>query len=407
MIGFLLSLALAQTPPSDGTYLSLADINGASNSNDAWTDLKNHANDQTVLEDGNGATQPSLVGNHNDPDDTVILARALVWIRDPSIDTTYAQDVEDYVMGDYNTSTADSLYGTENDCDDENGSGGVCSNGSDGLRAYRSMFSYVSAYEMIWDEEAGSGTPISSSEHDTFISWLTTLETNQWYDGRKTWENSRQVANNIGVFATASWLAIRIAKGDTANDLGDGAGSTTKIPGIRNSFRGWCGNTTYNNDFNTWGGQGSQFDWLSSSSDYVAIGPVSASFVNVTPAPSESCDGCLGEEMRRWNGNHDDPFESPIPSESYCFEALEAAYAVALMLQRCGYTPWTVQDSALERAVDWLYSETDLSEMEDNNYWMLCVAEDRYDRVDLTYGLNLSNHREGRVMIGMDWVLGY
>lgn len=389
----LAALAITQSAPTDGTFVDIDVVRAASDSNSAWTDLKNYADD--AIPGLSGAATPSLVGNDNDTDDTRILARALVWLRSPSYTTgtynnNYAEDVEEYVVA---------LYGTEDDCDDENESSCACDDCSDGLRAQRSVFAYVSAFEMVWLGQGGSNTPISVQEHGEFLDWVEDILATTFYDGRTFEQTADTVPNNVGLFCSASMLACEIVLvSNGRKTFGD-----SHIVELKNNYHGWCGNTLFEGNFN-W----ATSEWHASPGPDVNYGrginqPGSTFDASSQPSGSVS-SGCMPEEQRRV----DSTLTWPPSSTDYSYEALEAVTASMLMLERCGYSVYTTQTNAVERAVDWLLDYDGFGALDDNNYWMLATLETKYDRgTDWTNGLSLGNYSPGRAIIGMEWILGY
>jgi len=107
-------------------------------------------------------------------------------------------------------------------------------------------------------------------------------------------------------------------------------------------FRGWLGDRAAYAGF-AYGDP----DWQADRTRPVGVNARGSTIQN------HSVDGVLPDDQRRSG-----PFAWPPPKQNYVWEALQGAFAQALVLQRAGYSGvWEWSDQALLRAVQWLHSQ--------------------------------------------------
>ncbi len=150
LLQFLMSavtlIPLPQTIPTDGFLWDKDVILGLPISgNTAWTNLLNTAATSITISNIN------ILGVENDTDDTVIFARAIVYVAKPIAYPNYDQDVEDAWAR---------IKETYND-----GQAAGDQDPSNGKRASRSLMSYVVAYDFVYRQGSSS---ITQAEYSTF-----------------------------------------------------------------------------------------------------------------------------------------------------------------------------------------------------------------------------------------------
>lgn len=136
-------------------------------------------------------------------------------------------------------------------------------------------------------------------------------------------------ANNWGTHAGASRTAVALYLGDRA-ELDRAALVLRGYLGDRSAYTGF--------DF------GSDLSWQANPQTPVGVNPVGAT------KNGYSIDGALPDEMRRGGA-----FQWPPPYTNYAWGALQGTVVQAYLLQRAGYPVWQWQDSAILRAVQFLY----------------------------------------------------
>jgi len=238
-------------------------------------------------------------------------------------------------------------------------------------------------------------------------------------------------SNNHGNFARASILALACGGNELTmiHDPDDATDGTDTDDGGWERFRGYCGSLSVYADFNwpsysgePYGSEQWQYAGATTSLDppnftfdtstFKPIGPVNSAFQFDLQGPySGEADGCLGEEMRRTNGGAGVgwwywPPNSGDGNIHYVYEGLQGLFAEALILERCGYSPWTVQSNALERAVDWMFTWTTYLPTNDDA-WVIAVAGFKYNRTDWenTSGFSYT-YQPGKSVAGAEWMTG-
>ena len=191
------------------------------------------------------------------------------------------------------------------------------------LALARNLPSYVVAADLI-DLES-----YDSALADRFRSWLAAVRSETLDDGKTLVQTSEERPNNWGTNAGAARAAADVYLEDTAD-----------LERAAQVFKGWLGDRTAYAGFI----YGSDLSWQVDSMSPVGVNPASATI------QGQSVDGALPDDMRRGGG-----FQIPPGRTGYVWEALQGAVVEAEILRRAGYDPWSWQDAALRRAVQYLY----------------------------------------------------
>lgn len=190
--------------------------------------------------------------------------------------------------------------------------------GGDTLGLGRNLLSYVIAADLIDHRSPG------------FVTWVDQVRHAE-LDGRTLISTHEQRPNNWGTHAGAS----RIAASRFVDDSAD-------VVRAAEVFHGWTGNRAVYAGF-----EFGELDWQANPALPVAINPLGATLLG------RNVDGVLPDDQRRCNCAV--PACGPFKRENYVWEALQGAVVQAQLLSRLGYPAWQWQDSALLRAVRWLY----------------------------------------------------
>lgn len=433
------ALAAQKTAQDDTT-------NGTTLDTNTWPSLVG----ESFHDNWNGYDWDTADDSENDDlDDTRILAKAILFVHSPTTSpySTYAGHVKDFCMA---------LIGTHDNDDWDDPSDPNDNFQTNGERAVRSLYSYCVAFDYVWSEEGADGDhtdsgEITSTQHDQFIDML------EWYfsngssldfdlDGgdhntvgpdRSLIQWHQRRSNNFGTAAGASLMAVLMTIGD--GGLHDGTEGRTDdyIAEARNVYRAWCGNVSVHPRTSRFDFGDAAVHWMhlpeADRIDWTPVIPVNEYFEEdpAFPIPSShSASGCLPDEMRRWTeqtnscgwsvagefewdwdpdgtvGNCDD-FSGKPPQDNYCFEALQGASLQALLVERLAYSAsWTVQNSAIERAIDWLWDKP-VFYATGNDVWIIALAGAKYDRSDWDNDVEFGDFDPGRAMCGVEWIFGF
>jgi hypothetical protein len=184
----------------------------------------------------------------------------------------------------------------------------------------RNLIGYVLAADLV-------GLP--AADDTAFRAWLRTCRT-ETLSGMTLRSTHEDRPNNWGTHAGASRAAVAAYLGDTA-----------ELARCAQVFKGWLGDRSSYAGFSY-----GDLSWQADPSRPVGINPRGAT------RDGHSIDGVLADDQRRASA-----FVWPPPKENYVWEALQGAFAQAIILQRAGYDCFAWQDRALLRAVTWLHSQ--------------------------------------------------
>ncbi|UCC52974.1 MAG: alginate lyase family protein [Anaerolineaceae bacterium] len=224
-----------------------------------------------------------------------VLAKALVFARTGELD--YREDVIDNLMA---------AIGTEQ--------------GGRTLALGRELVAYVIAADLV-------NLPAEEDEDRRFRSWLRQTLTEP-LDGSTLQATQESRPNNWGTHAGASRVAVALYLGDEE-----------ELDRAAKVFKGWLGDRDVYTGF-----EYGKLYWQADPDHPVGI--------NILGAMKDgySIDGAQPEEMRRGG-----EFRWPPEETGYPWEALQGALTEAELLSRAGYDVWRWEDSALLRAVQFLY----------------------------------------------------
>ncbi len=185
----------------------------------------------------------------------------------------------------------------------------------------RNLTGYVLAADLVGYDSA------------RFRNWLTAVRSAS-LDGRSLIDTNAERPNNWGTHAGAARIAADLFLGDSS-DLD----RTAKI------FYGLLGDRSAYAGFNF-----GDSDWQANPSAPVPINPAGATRDGVV------VDGALVDDIRRCGCS----VSSPAPRENYQWEAMQGIATQATLLYAAGYDDvWTRSDSAIGRAVRFLYEQAD------------------------------------------------
>lgn len=206
----------------------------------------------------------------------------------------------------------------------------------------RELMAYIIAIDLV-------GWPTASQEAD-FKAWLSAVRREN-LDGKTLISTHEIRPNNWGTAAGASRIAAALYLSDTA-DLARSA----------RVFRGWLGDRSSYSGFSY-----GDLSWQCNSGAPVGINPFCAK-------SGHPIGGVLPDDQRRGGG-----FTWPPPCENYAWTGLEGAVLQAELLSRLPeyQTVYTWSDSALRRAVDWLYIQAKCPAV-GNDTWMIWVINSNY-----------------------------
>lgn len=182
-----------------------------------------------------------------------------------------------------------------------------------------------------------------------FDAWLKAI-VNKTFDGKTLWTTASARPNNWGTHAFAALVAQTAYSKDVA-----GLDRVTKY------VKGWLGDRSVYASFSY-----GDTSWQANPLNPVGINPKGAT------KSAHNIDGVLPDDQRRGGS-----FSWPPPKVNYVWEALQGAYLAAILLDRQSRSVWTSSDSALLRAVRWLYGVCGFPAEKDDN-WLPWVVNRFY-----------------------------
>lgn len=262
---------------------------------------------------------PNL-SDQNDKTDTNLLAKALVWVR--TNENKYRDEV---------------IVGIKNAIGTETGAGI--------LAIVRNIQSIVVAADLISLDE-----PFKNE----FTIWLSNLR-HQVFSGAgpslSIISCHEKRPNNFGTHAGATRMLIdRYTKNDT--DL------TQAI----NVFKGWLGDRNIYADFSY-----GDLSWQCDPNNPVGINPMGCT------KEGYIIDGVLPDDQRRAGG-----FTWPPPHEGYVWEGIQGVVIQAEVLKAIGLEPYLWSNSAIFRAIEWLYEVANYP-AEGDDAWITYIINYRYN----------------------------
>ncbi len=277
------------TPPqratTAGLWIDALELTQLPTSGAAWQQLNRYAR---------LATDSPSIADQNDPTDTNVLAKGLVFARTGK--KRYREEV---------IAACAAAIGTEK--------------GARSLAVGRNLIGYVLAADLV---------ELPEELDARFRPWLRAV-VRERFDGRSVLSTHEDRPNNWGTHAGATRIAVAAYLGD-AEDLARAA----------TVFRGWLG------DYDAYHGfKFRDLHWQGDPKRPLGINALG------TERDGHSIDGVLADDQRRAG-----EFHWPPPHENYVYEALQGALAQAVLLERAGYSPWEWSDRALLRAFQWLYN---------------------------------------------------
>lgn len=289
-------------PPSQGSWISDAELAVLPMSGPAW---------QALLSDANGSLVADL-GDQNERNDSHVFAAALVYRRllvaGDATAPSWRQRVEDAML---------LSIGSEAPGDGSS------------LPPSRNVCSFALAADLI------------DCQDQSFKDWARFVLTERYNDGRSIVSTHESRPNNWGTHAGASRAALACYLDDAA-----------ELARCAQVFKGWCGDRASYAGF-----QFGNLSWQSDPLHPVAINPLGAQLLG---AP---VDGALPEEQRRceepltfpaaaiaWMS---DPSHDGVCQVNYVWEAMQGAVVQAIILHRAGYDSWRWGQFALGRAAWW------------------------------------------------------
>lgn len=254
------------------------------------------------------------VSDQDDPDNVVVLAKALVAARTDNA-TRKAEVI----------TALKAVQGTES--------------GTRALALGRELAAYVLSADLI-----GYRDP-------AFVSWVSKMRTVATTSGPTSLTKCQeQRPNNWGMHCGASRVAADLYVGDTT-DL-------NKAFAI---FKGWLGDRSSYASF-TYG----DLSWQADSAHPVGINPKGATKSGV------NIDGVLPDDMRR-GGSFPTIGTDGV---SYTWEALQGAFLEAELFRRAGMDVYSFEDSALARAAKFMYGKGHPASGDDE--WQVSLINARY-----------------------------
>ena len=216
---------------------------------------------------------------------------------------------------------------------------------NDGLALLRRLGTYAVAADLI---ELKTFAPTVDTQ---FRAWLQKMRTVKFSGGGGggtliTYHERRP--NNFGTHAGFSRAAVALYLGDK-----------TDLQRSAVVFKGWLGDRAAYTGFS----YGSLW-WHCDPSRPMGINPPTCQMSNL--------NGALPDDQRRAGG-----YTWPPPKENYVWEALQGAFAQAVVLHRAGYDPFAWQSKALLRAVQWLHVQAKYP-AEGDDTWVPHIANKYY-----------------------------
>ncbi len=249
--------------------------------------------------------------NQDDPTNVCVMAKALVYARTGT--ASYADGVVSALRS-------------------------VVNSGAYGGRALalgRELAAYVISADLI---QLRTYDPALDASFRTRIRALSTAVTTQ---AGTIIDCHEDRPNNWGTHCGGSRAAVAAYLGDTA-----------QLQRIAQVFKGWLGDRSSYAGFSY-----GDLSWQANSSAPVGVNPAGAT------KSGRDIDGVLPDDQRRAGG-----FTWPPPKENYVWEALQGAFAQAVILHRAGYDVFSWQDEALLRAVTWLHEQADFPATGDDSW---------------------------------------
>ncbi len=292
----------ADPPTRTGSYILIdrARLMSLPMSGAAWSSVVSSA--------AQGAT-PNL-SDQNDPSNTVVLAKALVYAR--TGDAGRRAEV---------VAALSRVRGTEA--------------GARALALGRELAAYVLAADLI-----GYRDP-------SFMSWAASMRAYPTTGGPPNLIACHEERpNNWGTHCGASRIAIDLYIGDSVD-----------LARAWAVFRGWVGDRSSYAGFDF-----GDVSWQSTPGAPVGVNPAGATLAG------HNVDGVLPDDQRRSGG-----FSWPPACENYVWEALQGASLQAELLTHDGYPAWTQGSSALRRALTWLYNQANCPAAGDDTWivWLV------------------------------------
>jgi len=308
-----------------------------------------------------------ILGDNDDRADVHTLAKALVWLRlkqepnPPKDPEPYRGAVQQACLAARGTE----ILGLDNTT----------------LSLGRNMLAFVVAASIIdWDNS------VPGQQEGDFRAWVHNALHEVMLEGGTVFRTLIQAheerPNNWGLMCGTSRLAAAIYLGDEKEEQR-----------CWDVFRRWLGDTTSPFDFkpNNWGGLSWQFD----RDHPVGINPWHA-YKRDCNTVIRSLGGVMPDDMRRAG-----PFDTLTPCDptwvwppypdrverNYNWQALQGAFAQAVLHSRRGRDPWSVGTYALGRAVYWLYHDLKFPVTDpdagDDDYWIPHLANQIYPALQL------------------------
>lgn len=279
--------------------------------------------------------------------DVLYLAKALVYARDT---TTYASKRTDVVGAIEALVAADMKpwWGENANCTANvtpwpcctGNTTGTCHGSAETLAICRGLQSYVIAADLVG---------LSAADETTFKAWLVAGRVHDVANatGTNIVQSSEERPNNQGSHCRAARLAIARYLG--AEEVATGVTGDQDVVRIVTIFKGWLGDRAQYNEGSAPGFDYGDLSWQATQAAPVGINPVGAVI------STHDVNGVQPDDQRRQTGIYSWP---PLTT-TYTWGNLAPSLTVATMLDRAGYTGvWGWSDSALKRAVAWLYRTT-------------------------------------------------
>jgi hypothetical protein len=286
------------TPPTpspgtggSGIWISRSELASKPASGPAWANLESAAR---------GACGVPDLANQDDPTNTCILAKAIVFAR------SNEGALRTEVVRALNAIVTAPPYGGR------------------ALALGRELVAYVIAADLIG---LGEFDPALDRRFRSAIAGLLTTRTTEAGTLIDCHENR---PNNWGTHCGASRAAVAAYLGDRP-----------QLERIARVFRGWLGDRSSYAGFKY-----GDLAWQCNPAQPVGVNPAGCT------KDGRLIDGVLPDDQRRAGG-----FTWPPPKENYVYEALQGALVQAVILQRAGYDAFSWQDAALLRAFRWLYDQ--------------------------------------------------
>jgi Alginate lyase len=342
--------------PSEGIWISRAELMRLPTSGDAWERLKAAAD---------GPMEPRAIADQDSNHDVKTLAVALVAARtnDPGYRERAAEAITDAV-------------GTEE--------------GGRTLALGRNLFSYVIAADLI---DFRTYDPTAEAE---FREWLRDVRHeplgSETVDDQTLIGTHERSPSNWGGMAGASRAAIAAYLGDR-HDLDRVAKVMKGWLGDRSAYPGTPGPLFGPEDVGMsfrFGGSEDDLSWHADPSRPQGVNP------NGAEKEGHSIDGALPDDMRRGG-----EFTWPPDYTQYPREALSGYIALAEILYRQGYDVYAWEDEALQRACRFLFELE--QEFPEEEWWEPGVPA--YWIVNARYGTSfpVTGTGLGRIIAWTDW----